>query len=168
MSEGSEGKAAFTMRTAEVVVAVFFLVLGGLVIKDSMRLGYGWADDGPQAGYFPFYVGLIICVASVVNLVQALRNPKAAEQAFVEVGQIKLVLSVLIPTTLYVGMIAGLGIYVASAIFVAFFMRWLGKYSWWKVASVSLGNSIFFFLIFETWFKIPLPKGPLEAFLKLN
>ena len=168
MSEGSEGKAAFTMRTAEVVVAVFFLVLGGLVIKDSMRLGYGWADDGPQAGYFPFYVGLIICVASVVNLVQALRNPKAAEQAFVEVGQIKLVLSVLVPTTLYVGMIAGLGIYVASAIFVAFFMRWLGKYSWWKVASVSLGNSIFFFLIFETWFKIPLPKGPLEAFLKLN
>lgn len=168
MSEGSEGKAAFTMRTAEVVVAVFFLALGGLVIHDSRRLGFGWADDGPQAGYFPFYVGVIICVASVVNLVQALRSAKAAEQAFVEVGQLRLVLSVLVPTTVYVGLIAVLGIYVASAIFVAFFMRWLGKYAWWKVAAVSLGNSIFFFLIFELWFKIPLPKGPLEALLKLN
>lgn len=168
MSEGSEGKAAFTMRTAEVVVAAFFLVLGGLVIKDSMRLGYGWADDGPQAGYFPFYVGAIICVSSVINLVQALRNPRAATQAFVEVGQLRLVLSVLVPTIAYVGLIGWLGLYVASAIFVAGFMRWLGKYAWWKVSAVSLGNSIFFFIIFELWFKIPLPKGPLEALLKLN
>ena len=55
-----------------------------------------------------------------------------------------------------------------SAIFVAFFMRWLGKYEWWKVAAVSIGNSVVFFLIFEIWFKVPLPKGVVERLLGLD
>lgn len=167
MSQGGEERPAFVMRTAEIVVALGFLALGALVMYDSARLGSGWKEDGPQAGYFPFYIGAIICISSLINLVAGIRA-KSAGQPFVGVGQLKLVLSVLVPTIVYVGLIKGLGIYVASAVFVAFFMRWLGKYAWWKVAAVSLGNSIFFFLIFEIWFKIPLPKGPLEAFLRLN
>jgi hypothetical protein len=78
------------------------------------------------------------------------------------------VLSVLLPTAVYVVLIGWIGIYVASTLFVALFMRWLGKYLWWKVAAVSIGNSVVFFLIFEIWFKIPLPKGALEAALGLN
>ena len=167
MSQGGEDRPAFVMRTAEVVVALGFLALGALVMYDSARLGAGWKEDGPQAGYFPFYIGAIICISSLVNLVSGIRA-KSAGESFVGRGQLKLVLSVLVPTIVYVGFIKWLGIYVASAIFVAFFMRWLGKYAWWKAAAVSLGNSIFFFLIFEIWFKIPLPKGPLEAFLRLN
>ena len=79
-----------------------------------------------------------------------------------------MVLAVLVPTSIYVGLVGFLGIYVASILFIAFFMRWLGKYDWWKLAAVSIGNSVFFFIIFELWFKIPLPKGPLEALLRLN
>jgi len=168
MSEGSEGKSAFGVRAAEGVVATVFLALGAIVIFDSMRLGYGWKEDGPQAGYFPFYLGIIMCVSSLINLAVALFALRAKDQSFVEAGQLKLVLSVLVPSAVYVGAIGWTGIYVASALFVAFFMRWLGKYTWWKVAAVSIGNSVVFFLIFEVWFKIPLPKGPLEAFLRLN
>jgi putative tricarboxylic transport membrane protein len=168
MSEGSEGKPAFGVRAAEGAVAAGFLALGAVVILDSIRLGFGWKEDGPQAGYFPFYVGVIICLSAVINLVKALVALKDRDKTFVQVGQLKLVLSVLVPSALYVGVIAWSGIYVASAVFVAFFMRWLGKYSWLKVAAVSLGNSVVFFLIFEVWFKIPLPKGPLEALLGLD
>jgi len=168
MSEGSEGKPAFGMRTAEGITAAVFLTLGAIVIFDSVRLGYGWKEDGPQAGYFPFYLGIIMCVSSLINLVVALVALKAKDQTFVERGQLKLVLSVLLPSAVYVGAIGWIGIYVASALFVAFFMRWLGNYAWWKVAAVSVGNSVVFFLIFEVWFKIPLPKGPLEALLRLN
>jgi putative tricarboxylic transport membrane protein len=168
MSEGSEGKPALGVRAAEVVTAAVFLALGAIVIYDSVRLGIGWQEDGPQAGYFPFYIGAIVCVSALVNLVSALVALKGKDRSFVEVGQLKLVLSVLLPSAVYVGAIGWIGIYVASAAFVAFFMRWLGKYSWWKVAAVSVGNSVVFFLIFEIWFKIPLPKGPLEAALGLN
>jgi hypothetical protein len=90
------------------------------------------------------------------------------DKTFVEVEQLKLVLAVLVPTAVYVALIGWLGIYVASIAFVGFFMRWLGKYAWWKVAVTSIGNSVLFFLIFEIWFKIPLPKGPLETLLGLN
>jgi len=76
-----------------------------------------------------------------------------------------MVLTVLVPAAIYAGAIGWIGIYVASALFIGFFMRWLGKYPWWKVAAVSVGNSVVFFLVFEVWFKIPLPKGPLENLL---
>jgi putative tricarboxylic transport membrane protein len=168
MAEGEQGRAALRTRSAELGMAAFFLAVGALVIYDSARLGIGWADDGPKAGYFPFYVGLIICIASLVNGVRAALVPAAKNKAFVELGQLKLVLMVLLPTTVYVAAIAWTGIYVASAVYIAFFMRWLGKYVWWKVAAVSFGTVVVFFVIFEKWFQVPLPKGPLENLLGLG
>ena len=167
--EGQQGgQAALRQKSAEIVVAALFLLAGAIVVYDSLRLGAKWAEDGPEAGYFPFIVGLIICVASAINLVAVFAWARDIEQTFVEVGQLKMVLAVLVPTSIYVGLIGWLGIYVASIAFIAFFMRWLGKYAWWKLAAVSVGNSVFFFVIFEVWFKIPLPKGPLETLLRLN
>jgi hypothetical protein len=168
MSDGSDQRAALSQRSAEVAVAALFFILGAIVVFDSVRLGASWGDDGPQAGYFPFYIGLAVCGASLANVLYALLNKKFARSGFVEVGQLKLVLAVLAPSALYVAAIGWAGIYAASAVFVAFFMRWLGKYPWWKVAAVSLGNSVVFFLVFEMWFKVPLPKGPLESLLGLN
>ena len=168
MAEGQQGRAAIRTRAAEIAVAAFFFALGALVIYDSQRLGAGWGDDGPRPGYFPFYVGLIICIAALVNAARALLVPAAKNKAFVEVEQLKMVLTVLIPTAIYVGAVTWIGIYVSSTVFIAFFMRWLGKYAWWKVAAVSLGASVLFFLIFEKWFQVPLPKGPLENLLGLG
>ena len=168
MNQGRDAQPAFRHRTAEIVVAGFIFLLGAIVIYDSVRLGARWGDDGPQAGYFPFYIGLILCASSAVNLVLAMLNRRDKDRTFVEVGQLKLVLTVLIPSAIYVALIGWTGIYLASAVFVAFFMRWLGKYPWWKVAAVSIGNSNAFFVIFEVWFKVPLPKGPLETLLGLN
>ena len=132
---------------------------------DSVRLGARWAEDGPQAGYFPFYIGVLVCLSALVNLGSALFSRKHAGRDFVELDKLKLVLAVLVPASVYVATIGWIGIYVSSAVFIAFFMRWLGKYVWWKVAVVSVGTVVVFFLIFESWFKVPLPKGPLENLL---
>jgi hypothetical protein len=168
MSESSGGKPALRMRAAEIAVAAAFFAIGAVVMIDSVRLGARWAEDGPQPGYFPFYLGLLICIASLANMVFALRIPAQRNGIFVERGQLKLVLSVLIPSAIFVALVGWLGIYVAGALFVAFFMRWLGKYPWWRVAAVAIGNSVVFFVIFEMWFLVPLPKGPLEALLGLD
>jgi len=151
------------------VVAALFFIVGAIVITDSIRLGSTWGNDGPRPGYFPFYVGLIICIASVVNLVRAVVVLRGARnKTFVQVDQLKLVLTVLVPTAIYAAAVTWIGIYVSSFLFIAFFMRWLGKYAWWKVAAVSIGVTVLFYVIFEIWFKVPLPKGPLEAWLRLN
>jgi putative tricarboxylic transport membrane protein len=165
----NDSKPVASVKTLEIAVAVLFLVFGAIVVWDSRRLGAAWGSDGPQAGYFPFYVGSIICIASLFNLVRAFQMGDKGREGFVERGQLKMILTVMFPTVIYVAMIANpwfsLGIYVASAIFIAFFMWHLGKYAWAKIVPVSLGTMFFFFLMFEVWFKVPLPKGPLEAAL---
>jgi putative tricarboxylic transport membrane protein len=166
--EGQDGRAAARQKSAEIVVAALFFMLGALVIYDSVRLGSTWGADGPKPGYFPFYVGLIICLSSTINILRVALSSAGKDKVFVEVGQLKMVLAVLVPTALYVLAVTWIGIYVASAGFIGFFMRWLGKYPWWKVAVVSIGTVVVFFLIFELWFKVPLPKGPVESFLKLD
>jgi hypothetical protein len=173
MSEGPRDpgtrRVALRRKGAEIGVAALFFSLGALVIYDSLRLGVGWQEvHGPRPGYFPFYVGLIICVSATVNIARALVIRADGNGTFVEVGQLKLVLTVLVPTAVYAGLVTWIGIYVSSILFVSFFMRWLGKYPWWKVIAVSVGAAVVFYLIFEIWFKVPLPKGPIEAWLKLD
>jgi len=162
-----QDRAVGTVRLWEVIVALGFLVFGAVVAWDSHRLGASWADDGPQAGYFPFYVGLFIIVSAVVNLYNALRSGLEGREAFVQWGQLKLILAVLVPSIVYVALIDnpwyGLGIYAPSAVFIAVYMRVLGRYGWLKIGAVSIGVMLAFFLSFEVWFKVPLPKGPLEA-----
>jgi putative tricarboxylic transport membrane protein len=167
MQEEDKRRAVGSVRAWEIAVAVLFLVFGAVVVWDSRRLGAQWGSDGPQAGYFPFYIGLIILIASAINLYAAITAGAAGRKPFVLWEQLRLILIVMVPTVLYVALIANpwfsLGIYTASALFIAFFMRLLGKYPWVKVVAVAIGTMFVFFLMFEIWFSVPLPKGPLEA-----
>ena len=147
----------------DAVVAIVMVGIGAVVMYNSVKVGAGWSDDGPRSGYFPFYIGLIIVASSLANLFLALRTRHRS--VFVENGQLRLVLAVLVPSVVYVLLIHYLGIYVASALFIGIFMRWQGKFGPVKIVLVSLGVSVCLFLMFEIWFKVSLPKGPLEAIL---
>jgi putative tricarboxylic transport membrane protein len=153
-------------RWAELVVALLIVVAGLVVIQDSLRVGIRWEAEGPRAGYFPFYIGVILSLAGAVIAVKTLRAWKAlAGRAFVTRSQLKPVMQMLIPSIIYVIVIAFTGIYVASFIFIAGFMVWQGKYKWWLAAIIALAICAGLFFMFEVWFLVPLPKGPLEAWL---
>ena len=151
----------------EAAVAALVIVFGLVVLFGSRKLGSGWTSDGPGAGYFPFYIGLILCISGAGTLYQALMGKKRNHDIFVDGEQIRRVLSVLVPAAVYVAAIQVVGIYIASAVYIAGFMIVLGKFG--KARSVALGIVIaaLFFLLFEVWFKIPLHKGMLDplAFL---
>ncbi|MGH8728397.1 MAG: tripartite tricarboxylate transporter TctB family protein [Burkholderiales bacterium] len=150
-------------RIIEILVAAVLLALGALVIYDSHRIGASWAADGPQAGYFPFYIGIILCCASAWILLSNLRSADA--RSFVGREEFKRVIAVLIPTALYVFAIYLIGVYAASALFIAFFMYWHGKFALHTTIVISALIPIALFLLFEVWFLVPLPKGPLEGLL---
>lgn len=152
-------------RGPEVGVAAFLLAIGGLVVADSLRVGIGWADDGPRSGYFPFYVGLFLIASSGWTLLRALVGKSPLKGEFATREQIGLVFAVLVPMVVYVALIAGLGIYVASFILIAYFMKRHGKYGWPVTVAVAAAVPIAFFLLFERWFLVLLPKGPLERAL---
>jgi hypothetical protein len=161
--DGAVGVAS--TRTVEIVVAGLLLAVAAVVIWDSRRLGASWGDDGPQAGYVPFYVGLILAAASIGNLLSALFDAAARRKPFVGRAQAVLVLQVLIPATVFVGAVGWLGIYVSAALYIGFFMAWLGRYPPARILPVAVLVPLAFFFVFEIWFLVPLPKGPLEAAL---
>jgi hypothetical protein len=139
-------------------------LLGIIAIIGSMRVGIGWGPEGPRAGFFPFYIGVIVVISCVINLAQIFMKADDGK-LFASWVQLRLVLSVVVPTAIYVALIPFIGIYVASALLIVAFMRWLGRYSWLASIGVAIGMPIVTFLMFEMWFLVPLPKGPLEAML---
>jgi hypothetical protein len=154
-----------THRGVEASVAALIAVFGGVVIVGSIQSGIGWSAEGPRAGFFPFYIGLFIVAASAINLWNALQgDPKVL---FAEWVQLRHVFSVVIPTAVYVGAMPFFGLYVSSAVFIAYFMRRLGKYRWLTALAVALGTPLVAYIVFERWFLVPLPKGPLEDWLGL-
>jgi uncharacterized membrane protein len=151
------------MRAAELVTASVLMLLGGVVLFDAVRLGFGWGPDGPRSGFFPFWLALIMVLVCGVILAQAARIPKA--KRFVSREQLGSVLKVLWPATAAVALMHFIGLYAASALYMGFYMRWVGRHSWTTVVALALGISIGSFLVFEKWFLVPMPKGPLEAWL---
>jgi hypothetical protein len=133
-------------------------------VYGSIKVGIGWGDEGPRAGFFPFYVSLVVLVSCAINIFAALAVPDDG-RVFAEWSQLRQVLWVLVPTIVYVGLIPFIGIYLASALLIAFFMRLFGRYGWIVTAAISVAVPIMTFLMFETWFLVPLPKGPLESML---
>ena len=162
-SSGEAGSPTFAKNhTVDAVVAGILFVVGSVVVVEAWRLGSGWMSDGPGAGYFPFYIGIILCVSSLGILVQALRPKSRDTDTFVDRVQLNRVWSVLWPAVVYVFAINFLGMYVASAIYIALFMIVLGKYKLQKSVLVGLIVSAMFFVMFEVWFKVPLFKGTLD------
>ena len=161
---GARGDIA--TRWAELVVALLFVLAGAIVIVDSLRVGITWAEDGPRAGYFPFYIGCLLTFAGLFVTVETLlRWKKIGNATFVSRERLKPVLLMLFPSIAFVVAIAWLGIYVAAFLYIGAFMLWQGKYGWFPALAVSAGLPIVLFLVFEKWFLVPLPKGPIEHML---
>src|SRR5262249_23740767 len=150
------------MRAAELITASVLMLLGGIVIFDAVRLGFRWGADGPQSGFFPFWLALIMVVSCGIIFIQAAFDQ--THKSFVSREQLVPVLIVVLPAAAAGWMQYG-GRYVASAIYLGFYMRWVGHHSWLTVFVLAIGIPVATFLVFEKWFLVPMPKGPLEAWL---
>ena len=150
-------------RTAEAGLAIFLATIAAVAIGDSLRIGAGWAEDGPRSGYFPFWIGIVLLAAALWQLVKALGIPR--RQSFATAEELRRVGSVLAPATVHVVAIPFIGLYVASALLVAYFMTVIGGFRWWVSAASGLATALVTFVVFEIWFLVALPKGPIETWL---
>ena len=167
MSEGSHGASAGPRQFhVEIGVAVATLLFGVIVMIGSWRVGISWGVEGPRAGFFPFYLGLFIIVSSIVNFARIFPEVRR-DKLFAEWGQLRSVLSVVIPILVYVGLVPFIGLYVSSILLIAVFMKWLGRFGWLLTLALAFGVPVLTFVVFERWFLIPLPKGPIEDMLNI-
>ncbi|MFO1194844.1 MAG: tripartite tricarboxylate transporter TctB family protein [Rhodoferax sp.] len=167
MSEPQQESPELGSRVPELVVALGLMALATLVIVDSLRVGTGWGDDGPRSGYFPFYIGIVLLASSGWVALRQLLRWRSDNPGFADRAALGRVWAVLWPSTLYMVAIAFLGIYVASVLLIAYFMIRHGRHGVPLTAAVAIGVPLVFFLVFERWFLVPLPKGPLEALFGL-
>ena len=151
------------MRVADLVTALVVIALGSVVLVDALRLGIGWGSDGPKSGFFPFWLAVIMIAACLGILVQTLLRPN--QRVFVDREAFGPVLKVFLPAAGMVLLIHFVGLYVAAVIYMGLYMRWIGRHQWGMVTAVSIGVPLITFLVFEKWFLVPMPKGPLEAWL---
>lgn len=155
------------MRIADLVTAAMLMLLGSIVIYDAVRLGVGWGNEGPRSGFFPFWLATLMVVISAAIFLQALIG--RSEKPFVTRERFLPVLKVLAPIAGFVlltdppGPWPGLGLYVSSGLYLGFYMRWVGRHDWLLVVALSVAVPLIAFFIFEKWFLVPMPKGPMEA-----
>jgi putative tricarboxylic transport membrane protein len=157
------------MRIADLVTAAMLMLLGSIVIYDAVRLGVGWGNEGPRSGFFPFWLATLMVVISAAIFLQALIG--RSEKPFVTRERFLPVLKVLAPIVGFVlltdppGPWSGLGLYVSGGLYLGFYMRWVGRHDWLLVVALSVAVPLIAFFIFEKWFLVPMPKGPVEAWL---
>lgn len=156
-----------SQRTIEILVALATLTFGVIVLIGSLQVGIDWGVEGPKPGFFPFYVSLFIIVASIYNLVQAVGLGGIKPGLFSSWEQLRRVMSVVVPTSIYVALVPFLGMYVSSMLLIGVFMMWLGRYSAAKTLPIAIGVPALVYIVFERYFQIPLPKGPIEYWLGL-
>jgi hypothetical protein len=162
-SAGGVGPSQFAM---ELGVAGFTALFGAIVIYGSLQAGIGWGIEGPKAGFFPFYLGVTIVIGSLFNAAQVILAGNSG-RTFAAWGQLWQVLAVVVPTAIYVAVIPLIGIYLASMLLIAAFMKRLGRYPWTLILPIAVGVPVAFYFMFEKWFLVPLPKGPIEHWLGL-
>ena len=150
------------MRKADIVCGVILAVVGLIVLVEGLRLGIGWSTDGPEPGFFVFYLGVALCLSTGPIVLKAVRRAAAAEP-FVTSGQLRSVATVLLPAVVMVVLTHVIGLYVSGAVYLAAYMRLIGRHRWITTVLVAIAIPLTAFLIFEIWFLVPLPKGPLEA-----
>ena len=152
------------MRAADLVTAALLALVGGVVVVDAVRLGLGWGSDGPKSGFFPFWLAAIMILTLAAIFVQSLPS-RPGGRPFLTRAQLAPVLRVLGPATAFVVLMQFIGLYAAGALYLAVSMRWLGRHGWAVVTLVSIGIPLVVFVVFERWFIVPMPKGPLETWL---
>jgi len=157
------------MRVADLITALGLLGLGGVVLYDATRLGIGWGGEGPASGFFPFWLAVLLIVTTAGIMVQA--AVRGSTRPFVTRERLVPVLKVLGPVAGFIvvtdppGPWSGLGLYAAAGLYMAFYMRWVGRHRWLTVAAIAVAVPVVAFVIFEQWFLVPMPKGPIEDWL---
>lgn len=156
---------------AEAATAVATLLFGAVIVYGALDFGVGWDSSGPQPGAFPFYVGLLIALASLATLVQTVGKRLAGSHAlqadFLDPLRARRVASFFLPMLGFVLISVTLGMYVATIAYLVFAMRFQGRYGWPRTLITAVGTAAAFYFALERFFQIGLLKGPLEPLLGL-
>jgi hypothetical protein len=151
--------------TAEVATAAILFCIGAAIVVGALEFQIGWDESGPQPGYFPFRVGLVVMLGALGSAVTALLHREWRGTVWLTDVQVRRVASFFGPVVAFVALCNVLGLYAAMALYLVFTTRFQGGYGWVRSLGIGLGTAVAFFVLFEFLFGQPLLKGPIEGLL---
>jgi putative tricarboxylic transport membrane protein len=149
------------MRKTEIFIAFLLIAVGVITVVDSVRLGFGWGMSGPESGFFPFYLGVGTILCSLLILLNVFKKHKkaGAGERLMPQGALTPILWVLIPATAMIVISEFVGLHIAAALYLVFYMRAVGKIGWVTTILVSLLVPMSLYIAFDKLFLVPLPQG---------
>lgn len=151
-------------HAVELVVAILFIALGGLVFYDAVRLGAGWGESGPQPGFFPLILTIAMTLSAIAVIVLALRKPD--RQPFFEVShEVDDLLRVGTPILIAVIAIPWLGLYITSGLYLGLFMALYGRFRWYSALAGAVLLPTIMWFTFREGFNISMP---MSAFYRMG
>jgi hypothetical protein len=152
--------------SAELATAGGTAVVGLVTIYGAVEFGVGWDSAGPEPGAFPFYIGIMIVSASLCTALQAVAHRQSLiERLFLDGERLKRIAIFFALVSAFVLLSVVLGLYVASVLYLLAAISWQGGYRLWVGATCGITAALFFYVVLEKAFQVPLLKGPLEAAL---
>ena len=151
------------MRKADLLMALAMGVFSAYLMWKSAELEIGWIDEeGPGGGAFPFWLSagmLVCCVWIIVRWVRRETEVSRSSEPFIKSEAAKVVFTVVAALVALVAVTHWAGIYIAIPLFLAFYLRVLGKHTWLKTGLTAVITPVVTFLFFEIALRKTLPKG---------
>ena len=154
------------MRLAEMVMAVVLAFFSAYLMWKSSELPTGWVPDrGPGGGAFPFWLSTGMLLSTLWILVRGVRRvspPSQSSEPFFDTQSAALIGMVVAALTMMIGLIHWIGVYGAIPLFFVFYMKIIGRHSWFQTVAFAICAPVVTFFFFEILLHITLPKGATE------
>ncbi|MGB6242815.1 MAG: tripartite tricarboxylate transporter TctB family protein [Castellaniella sp.] len=165
---GAEERGGISLRVGGLFTSSMLMLIAAVVMIDSLDQGIGWDVAGPQAGYFPFYIGLLMFLACLGTAVRTILHWPEGRGRLTTKTELRQVLNVFLPIVAYVVLMFFVGMYVSAALFLAWFMWRLAEsgkpHPIWKILLISISVPLATYFIFTVWFEVNLYAGPFADF----
>ncbi len=157
------------MRRVYQIASLVFLAFSAYLVIESRKMEY-YADLGPGPGFFPFWLGAVLAVLSILWLVQVSRGSGGAVEAgFIPSRQgLVRILSVLAAMTLFGWVVDDLGFQLTMLIFLGSLLIALGRQKLIVTAAVALVGSFGVYYVFTHWLDVRLPASSIEFLRNLG
>lgn len=149
----------------QLATALGTLLFGATIVFGAIEYDIGWDERGPEPGYFPFWMGLLVIAGSIGTLVETVLKRHEKTGVALTWGQAGRVASFVWPILAFLVVTSFFGLYVAMIVYLFTVMVLHGSYRIPASLAVSVGSALVFYFLFDKWLKVPLMKGPLEAWL---
>ncbi|HMQ92860.1 MAG TPA: tripartite tricarboxylate transporter TctB family protein [Amaricoccus sp.] len=151
------------MRLGEIVTAAVLAALSIYMMWKSTDLNIGYvAGKGPGGGAWPFWLSAIMLVCTIViafNWARRTSPPSRSTEPVLDADGRRMLLQVGGGIFVFVALIDVISIYGAMALFLFYYLWFLGRHALWLALTISIATPIVFFFFFEALMRITLPKG---------